>query len=185
VVARWRIGVLATSPETFDANIGIEQSDGLLTIALSAHESGSHFSGYVSPAPFDLSSASIAAEVRRPAAGGATTIFAAAANAANWLGFRLEGGKLLLESHTDGRVVSKSIPYDPVQHRHLRLRQSDVAAVVVWETSPDGISWTPLYVETTGINVSALHIVLSGGTRKSIPSSSTATFAGVTVERKP
>jgi len=183
IAARWRIGVLATPPETFDATIAVAQSDGLLTITPPAKESGSHFSGYVSTDAFDLTGMTIAVDIRR-AAPDATTIFAAAADDANWAGFRIEGGQLVIESHSHGRVAAKKLPYSASEHRHLRVRTSSVAPVVVWETSSDGTSWTPHYVETSTISLSALHIALAAGTNKPRMRSGSTAFAGVSVEAK-
>jgi hypothetical protein len=179
---RWRIGVLATAPETYDSNVVVDQSRGLLTITPVAHKSGAHFNGYVSIPSFDLNACSIAVRLRHAAAG-ASTIFAAAVDAGNWRGFRIEGGQLAIESHTNNRVAAKKIPYDPTQHRFLRLRTSDIAPVVVWETSADGTNWNPEYVETESVRMSAVRIVLSAGTIKS-NATEAAAFAGVIVERK-
>jgi hypothetical protein len=183
VADRWRIGVLATPAGTFDPNINVVQSHGSLNITPIAHETGAHFSGYVSIQSFDLTTCSIAAQLRRPAQR-ASTIFAAAIDAANWRGFRIEGGQLWLESHTNGRVVSKKIPYRTSSHRFLRLRASNVASVVVWETSADGRNWNTEHVETASINVATLHIALSAGTTKSTATAAAA-FDSVIVERKP
>ena len=131
---------------------------------------------------FDLNACSIAVQVRRAAAG-ASTIFAAAVDAGNWRGFRIDGGQLAIESHTGNRVAAKKIPYDPSQHRFLRLRTSDVAPVVVWETSADGTNWNPEYVETESVPMSAVYIVLSAGTTTSSATDS-ASFDDVLVERK-
>jgi hypothetical protein len=179
---RWRVGVLATAPETFDSNVTVDQSHGLLSITPVAHRSGAHFNGYVSIPSFDLNACSIAVQLRRAAAG-ASTIFAVAADAGNWRGFRIEGGQLAIESHTNDRVAAKKIPYDPSQHRFLRLRTSSVAPVVVWETSADGTNWNPEYVETESARVSAVRIVLSAGTTKS-NATEAAAFDNVIVERK-
>lgn len=183
VAARWRIGVLATAPETFDPKIAIEQHRGLLTITPAAQTVGLHFSGYVSTQSFDLNGVSIAVQIRE-AARGTSTIFAAAVDAANWAGFRIEGGQLVIESHNKGRVAAKRIPYDAAQHRFLRLRTSNVAPVIVWETSADGRSWNPEYVETTDLDRSALRIVLSAGTTKR-SAAGPASFGSVVVEGKP
>lgn len=183
VAARWRIGVLATAPETFDPKVAIEQHRGFLTVTPLAHTGGLHFSGYVSTQSFDLNVASIAAQVREIARGG-TTIFAAAVDAANWVGFRIEGGQLVIESHTRGRVAAKRIAYDATQQRFLRLRSSNVAPVVVWETSADGRNWNAEYVETTGLDRRSLRIALSAGTTKS-SAAGPASFDGVIVEAKP
>jgi hypothetical protein len=179
---RWRIGVLATAPETHDASVAVDRSGGLLTIRPVAHKSGAHFNGYVSIASFDLNSCSMAVQLRRAAAG-ATTIFAAAIDAGNWWGFRIEGGQLAIESHTNNRVAARKIAYDPSQHRFLRLRTSNVAPVVVWETSADGTNWNPEYVETESTRVSAVRIVLSAGTTRSAATEAAA-FDNVVVEGK-
>jgi hypothetical protein len=180
---RWRVGILATAPETFDSNVTVEQSHGLLNITPVAHKSGAHFSGYVSIPSFDLNTCSIAVQLRHAAAG-ASTIFAVAIDAGNWRGFRIEGGQLAIESHTNNRVAAKKIPYDPSQHRYLRLRTSNVAPVVVWETSADGANWNPEYVETESIHLNAIRIVLSAGTTKS-SATGAAAFDNIIVERKP
>jgi hypothetical protein len=183
VAERWRIGVLATRPETFDPNVSIEQSHGLLRITPIAHKTGAHFSGYVSTQSFDLNTVSITVQLRQSAPG-AITIFAAAIDSANWRGFRIEGGQLAIESHTNDRVAAKKIPYIASQHRFLRLRASNVAPVVMWETSADGSSWIPEYAETVSINLAALRIALSAGTTKS-SATGAAAFDSVIVERKP
>jgi hypothetical protein len=180
---RWRVGVLATAPETHDASIAVDRSGGLLTITPAAHKSGAHFNGYVSIPSFDLNTCSMAVQLRR-AAGSATTIFAAAIDAGNWWGFRIEGGQLAIESHTNNRVAARKIAYDPSLHRFLRLRTSNVAPVVVWETSADGTNWNPECVETESTRVSAVRIVLSAGTTRSAATEA-ATFDNVLVERKP
>jgi hypothetical protein len=150
-------------------------------------QNGSHFSGYVSQQPFDLKTSSIAVELRRPA-GGSVTIFATAIDASNWIGFRIEENQLSIESHTRGRVASRTIDYNAAEHRFLRIRTSKVfavAPVAVWETSADGRNWFPHYVETAGIQLTALRIVLSAGTTKSVPVTGAAVFDHVTVEQLP
>lgn len=183
-IDRWNIGVLATPAETFDETVVVRQQGGALRVAPLPRTDGAHFSGYVSTATFDLRSEHIAAELRRPAAGG-VTIIGIAIDSANWLGFRIQGDSLFLESHTEGKIASKEIPYDPARHRYLRLRVSDVASVVVWESSADGTNWKPEYVETPAITISALRIALSAGTADSTASVGAATFGRVKVERKP
>ena len=179
---RWREGVLATALETHDASIVVDRSRGQLTITPVAHKSGAHFNGYVSIPSFDLNACSIAVQLRRAAAG-ATTIFAAAVDAGNWWGFRIEGGQLAIESHTNNRVAARKIAYDASLHRFLRLRTSNVAPVVVWETSSDGTNWNPEYVETESTRVSAVRIVLSAGTTRSAATEA-ASFHNVVVEGK-
>lgn len=89
-----------------------------------------------------------------------------------------------MESHSGGKVAVRKIAYDSAQHRFLRLRTSSVAAVIVWETSPDGTTWNPEYVETASIKLTPLRIALSAGSTRAISTSSAAQFDNVTVETR-
>ncbi|HVG24363.1 MAG TPA: hypothetical protein VND45_09440, partial [Thermoanaerobaculia bacterium] len=134
---------------------------------------------------FDLASARISVELRHATSGGAHTLFAAARDAANWFGFRVENGQLHCESRNGGRPAAKTIPYDRAEHRFLRLRMSGVAPVVVWETSADGSTWTIQYVETPIAPTSRLSIALSAGTIGEEPVPGQAVFDNVRVEANP
>jgi len=182
---RWRTGILATPAATFDSTAQTQVTGSVLTIVPATRKDGAHFSGYVSVATFDLRAVSIAVELRRATTNGAATIFAAATDSNNWLGFRIEAGTLSIESHTGGKAASRKRGYDPAQHRFLRLRSSNIAEVVVWETSADGKNWNPEYVETAAIDLSHLRIALSAGTTKRIESPGTAVFDNVIVEMMP
>jgi hypothetical protein len=180
---RWRVEVIATPSETFDAGVLTTHLSNALTITPLSQSDGTHFSGFASIGVFDLNSASIAAEVRKAASGG-TTIFAAVIDAQNWVGFRIDGGRLSFESHTAGKVAARTVPYNTAQHRYLRLRTSKVAPVVVWETSADGSNWNPEYVETATIKLASMRIALSAGTTKRVESAGIAVFDNVLVEQK-
>jgi hypothetical protein len=54
--------------------------------------------------------------------------------------------------------------------------------VVVWETSSDGVSWNPEYVETAAIPVGALHLFISAGAEQGVAATGDAAFGSVTVE---
>ena len=66
----------------------------------------------------------------------------------------------------------------------IRLRSSNVANVVVWETSANGVNWNPEYVETAAIPIDALRIAVSAGTTKSVAAPGAAVFDSVLVELK-
>lgn len=179
VDGRWTVGVLATPSSTFDEAITVSEREGSLSVTPASRKSGSHFSGYISNQSFDLGTATISAQVRHASG---VTIFAAAIDDRNWVGFRIDGGELAIESHSAGKVSGRKVPYDATQHRFLRVRTSSVAAVVVWETSADGINWNPEYVETSSMKLSALRIALSAGTTHAIATTGAAQFDNVTVE---
>jgi len=60
----------------------------------------------------------------------------------NLLGFHYQSGMLYFQTYVGGSdTVGTPIPYDPVAHRWWQLREE--AGTVYWETSADGLSWTP------------------------------------------
>lgn len=183
-IGRWSVGVLATPPQSFDSAVQTDQTNNILSITPLAGATGVHFSGYLSQDTFDLATVSIASEVRRTA-GSMSTIFAAGHDSGNWFGFRIDDGILYMESHTAGQVASRRVPYDSQRHRFVRLRMSDVAPVVMWETSANGTAWDAQYLETPRIQVKAVRIALSAGTSKAVDAAGKTFFDNVLVERKP
>ena len=175
--------MIATPSETFDAGVFTMQMSNALTISPLTNADGMRFSGFASISAFDLNSASIAAEVRRAASGG-TTIFAVVIDAKNWIGFRVEGGRLSFESHTAGKIAARTVAYSATEHRYLRLRTSGITPVIVWETSADGSTWNPEYVETAAIKLASLRIALSAGTTKRAAAPGNAVFDSIVVEQK-
>lgn len=114
----------------------------------------------------------------------AITLFAAARDHRNWFGFRVAGSTISFESRTDGRPSAKSVPYDAEQHRHLRLRKSDVANLVVWETSPDGNTWSVQYAESPEVAFAGMQAVLSAGTASAVSGGGSAVFDNFILEVK-
>ena len=178
----WKVGVIATKPETFDPTIATTQSGGALHVTPQPWKRGSHYSGYVSTQAFDLRGVRISAEVRP--SGSAITIFAAASDAANGFLFRIHDGNLVCESRIEGKVAARRLPYDSAQHRFLRLRVSDDVPVIVWETSANGTKWTPQYLESLQTNVSTVRVGLSAGTDDPVDDPGEARFDNVRVESK-
>jgi hypothetical protein len=113
----------------------------------------------------------ITVRLRHPA----SARFTAMLDEANHLGFRIDGNELVFESQTAGRIAAKRIPYVASRHRYLRLRPTDAAQLVVWETSADGKTWKLEYAETPQIDVTAMSIALSD----------VRAFRSVTAEPKP
>ena len=99
--------MLATAPATYDGAIYGVIEAGQLIVKPRSGVSGSHFSGFTSKGAFDLTAERISIELRHAASGSAVTIFAAAQDANNWLGFRIVGGKLYCETRVDGRASAK------------------------------------------------------------------------------
>jgi hypothetical protein len=179
----WEHGVLATAPATYDDKIYNQIEGAQFVIRPRSGIVGNHYAGFLSKVPFDLTTERISVELRRAASGAAVTIFAAARDENNWVGFRIVNGKLYCEARVGGRTSAKETAYDAERHRWLRLRPGTVAAVVVWETSPDGQSWTPEFVATPEIMVNALRVALSSGTTRTVSVPGSAAFDNFIVDK--
>jgi len=176
------VGVLVTPASTFDEAIDTRQSGTRLMITPRDQVHGSHFSGFVSDQAYDLRTTSFSVSLVRCAG---ITIFAAGVDPDNWFGFQTDGKTLTFESRMNGHATSKKAFFDEVQHRYLRIRASDVAPTVVWESSANGRSWTLEHVQTHTIPISSLHVALSAGTTTAGNARGTAIFEGLKLEPKP
>lgn len=73
-----------------------------------------------------------------------------------WVFFSGESQQVLSDSAT--------LPYDPVAHRWLRIRQ-DSGGIVRWDTAPDGLDWTLRFTSSQPLDLSnaGLTMMLGGG----------------------
>ncbi len=95
------------------------------------------------------------------AASAADTTFAVVADAGRFYRMTVESGVLVLESTESGSI---NIPYDPVAHRHLRLRHDCVADQLLFETSPDALTWTVRRTVPAKVALPAAYVELEAGT---------------------
>lgn len=79
----------------------------------------------------------------------------------NWVAFIIEGGVLFCQHLlADVRDNHFQIPYDPVAHRWLRIREA--SGVAYWEVSPDGRVWTILASKTHNLTTANAHLLIGG-----------------------
>jgi hypothetical protein len=80
----------------------------------------------------------------------------------NRIDVRISDGTVRMRQVSGGSAVtSSSIDYDPVAHRHWRLREA--GGRVFWDTSPDGASWTNRAAADLQVEVTAMFFTLAGG----------------------
>ncbi|HEU0076631.1 MAG TPA: hypothetical protein VFQ76_03215, partial [Longimicrobiaceae bacterium] len=131
--------------------------------------------GYASLATYDLTGSQVWIElVESLDAAGADTGLVAVFTDIHYVQLSVRAGQLeCLQVVGGSRTVLEHVPYDPVEHRWLRLREW--AGTTYWETSPDAAAWRTLHGRPNPI---ALTIVqLQFGTRvPSVPSPGVAVF---------
>jgi hypothetical protein len=89
--------------------------------------------------------------------------------------FRQSDGVLYMAMTTDGNfAVVASIFYDPVAHRHWRIRNA--SGRTFWETSPTGTAWTARVSVPTTADLSAVILDLAAGHNPGTGSAFTVRF---------
>lgn len=80
----------------------------------------------------------------------------------NRLDVRISDGTVRMRQVRDGSALtSSSVNYDPVAHRHWRIRES--GGRVFWDTSADGASWSNRAGFDLQVEVTAMYFTLAGG----------------------
>jgi hypothetical protein len=126
-----------------DTGATVAESGGRLVIGLAAGSAPAEGS-YRSKASYDLRSSSVAVTVSKVA--GEITALEVRDFADRGAAIGVEGSALLaMTLDADAETTRVAVVYDPVAHRHWRLRES--AGTLFWETSPDRDTWTAIHSE--------------------------------------
>ena len=147
-----------------DSASRIEQSDGRLRITPPSSFGGASFAGYGSSRYYDLTDSSVAIDLPHmvnPESGAEAYFLVYNDDGDREAAFSQIGGVLRFYARVNGDGAIVSTPYDPVQHRHWRLRER--AGTLYWETSRDGAAWTIRHQQPAPFDLSLVRVELSAG----------------------
>ena len=180
---RWSRRTINEGYDAFDPTIPVVVAGGRLTITPRPNESGLKHGGLTSARTYAMTCSATRVELVQAtnAASTADTTFAVVVDPAHWYRMTVENGLLVL-GERDGAISQTTIPYDPAQHRHLRIRHDCVADVVSFETSPDGTAWTSRRTIPRSIDLRAAYVELEAGTFQPEAAPGQAIFDDVRVE---
>ncbi len=180
---RWSRRTITEGYDAFDPTVPVEVAGGRLTITPRAGVTGLVHGGITTARTFAMTCGSARVELVEAtnAASTADTTFAIAVDPGRWYRMTVENGVLALGAN-DGAVTSATVPYDAVQHRHLRIRHDCVLDDVVFETSADGTSWTARRTIPRTVDLSAAYVEVEAGTFQPEAAPGKAIFDNVRVE---
>lgn len=161
----------------------VREVNGRVEIRPRSNHTGVH-SGYFSISRYDLTDSHVHIELVQPlrSAPGAETVFSVEADEDNALFFSIEGGALrCLERSRGVRALLKQVPYDPVKHRWLRLREE--AGKTYWEVSPDGEVWGTLAGKSDPLSLRTVLVKFQGGLNEPVSSPGVAVFDNFNVRQ--
>ena len=190
---KFNFGSLSTDPTAFDPLVSVQQQNGHLEIRPRGNAFGTHYNGYTTVSAVDVNTSTPSVEVVQ-AAGEAQTLFTLGSDVNNNFGFLVQPANapssakpkvlipkdatavLIFQITISGQLTAFSIPYDPVAHRFWRFRYEPVANAILFETSPDNITWTVQHSVVLQRSVTPMAIELSSGTSSTTTTPGTAVF---------
>ena len=180
---RWTRRTINEGNAAFDPAVPVEVTAGRLTISPRAGVTGLKHGGLVSARTFPMMCGSARVELVQATnvASTADTTFAIAVDSGHWYRMTFENGSLSLGA-SNGGASTVNISYDPVQHRHLRIRHDCVNDVVLFETSPNGTFWTIRRTTPRAVDLRAAYVELEAGTFQSETTPGQAIFDNLRVE---
>ncbi|HJR05874.1 MAG TPA: Calx-beta domain-containing protein [Pyrinomonadaceae bacterium] len=197
---KWNPGTLTQPPGSYDPLVTVSQQNGRLVITPRSNVSGQHYNGYVSVNSFDFTGGQLGVEVVQAASVPAETIFAIGSDPDNFYRFmvttagntalsqQLKAGAawalglndaspvLVFQVKIDGVVNQHVIPYDPTEHRYWRFRHEPQANSIVFETSPNGTTFTERHRVALQKGVTSLACEMSAGTATPVSNPGQAVF---------
>ena len=160
-----------------DPAIAVAQRNGRLEITPRTNVATEGYRGIVSTGTIDLRGASVRAEVT-PAGGGANT-WLALVSGTNFLVIGREGSQMWFEQTVNGVRDFTVASYDPLAHRVWRIRQDMTTDRILFELSPDGVTWTTARSIVRGFAVNLLRVELAAGSYQPEPAPGIAIFDNV------
>lgn len=155
------------------------ESGGVLTLDVVSTFEAPRYTRMFYVQPVSLDSCSMSIQVVQNTVGdefGEELYFSAILDAQNSVGFIVQDGYLSAGKFEAGALTVKSVSYAPQAYSWWRFRAE--GPIVSFQTSLDGMTWTPFHQETVGFPLTALALAIAGGA----PSSSTATGGRATLD---
>ncbi|HSO32719.1 MAG TPA: hypothetical protein VLT33_09385, partial [Labilithrix sp.] len=147
-----------------------------------ANVPGLHHGGVTTARTFAMTCASASVELVQAASAltAADTTFAVVADAGRYYRMTVESGVLVFETTAGGPATS--VPYDALQHRHLRIRHDCIGDRVHFETSADAVTWQVRRSVAAAVSLPAAYLELEAGTYQAEGAPGSAVFDNVRLE---
>lgn len=181
---RWSPRTVTEGYGAFDPAVTVAAAGGRLTITPRTGASGLHHGAVTTARTFPMTCASARVELVQAASvlSAADTTFALVADPARWYRMTVESGALVLGIMDAGAPSAVNVVYDPVQHRHLRIRHDCVGDQILFETSPDAATWTARRSAPASVDLRAAYLELDAGTYQAEAAPGQAIFDNVHLE---
>lgn len=162
------------------ASVGL--ANGRVFVAPHDPSTGASYAALYGNDRYDLRGCSIWLEVAEifHATLPAETYFALKYDADNLAWFTISNNGLSFELEIDAVITAESsVAYDPAQHRWLRFREE--SGTLLWETSPDAVTWTERFLQASPPFLSSVEMTFGGGVWAASSSQGRAEFDNANV----
>jgi hypothetical protein len=168
--SRWQKGILSRGPTFFDPNMFLSEQGGVLRIKPESSASSPEYTGLATTAVWNMTGLSASVEIERSNDSNALAIFSFGIDSDNWYSIRSKGDTLYFEARAGGETTRTTLDNIDLERFFVRLRHDPGSDTVVFETSPDGSSWTERRRVNRQFDITAAKLELAAGTNESVDS---------------
>jgi PKD repeat protein len=184
--AKWRLGaIMGTIYEgaaAADSLVSVLERNSRLEITPRTNVAGDRYYGYLSNA-LDLTGASARVQCVQVPGGSANALLSVTKDSQNFLLFGYESGYLFCDQTIAGQRDYTLINFNAAQHRHWRIRHISAGDSIVFETSPDAVTWTAQRTVARRLPLGSVTVELSGGSYQPEGTPGTVVFDNFAAER--
>lgn len=169
---------------TGDADVTVSEANGQLEITLANATVGANYDGYSSASAFDFNDKCAYVEVVEAPSNstGAQALLSLEATNGDVIRINKEGTGLFFQYYPNGEGATTvdSVAYDNTTHRWWRIRED--SGTLYYDTSTDGVGWTNRASVGTPVAITAMAVVLKGGTYQSETSPGNVIFDNINTD---
>ena len=177
--SRWTLGAICEGPASDAFHV---EPPGPAGLVLQPAPDAPGFGGVVSSSAWDLRGKQIRVQVADTGGSQMDTFMTLTRDHDNWRRIIRRDALLYFQAHKPGDRVGMMTEYSPADHLWWQIRHKNETDSLIYETSPDGVSWQFRYELAAPDWLDSALVELQAGTRGAVAAPGAARFLSFAVE---
>lgn len=177
--SRWTLGAICEGPASDAFHV---EPPGPAGLVLQPAPDAPGFGGVVSSSAWDLRGKQIRVQVADTGGSQMDTFMTLTRDHDNWRRIIRRDALLYFQAHQAGDRVGMMTEYSPADHLWWQIRHKNETDSLIYETSPDGVSWQFRYELAAPDWLDSALVELQAGTRGAVAAPGAARFLSFAVE---
>jgi RHS repeat-associated protein len=186
---KWRRGDITgriySGASAEDLSVPVQEQNQRLEITPRTNVASDHWNAYLSASAWNISNSRVSVEVPQVtnmSVTGVNTGLAVVIDPQNWYMIYSDNGYLYLDKVVANVRETTSIAYNSGSQRFWAIRHDQPTDTIIFETSPDGVTWTARRTVGRQLPLGSMKIELSAGTWQGVASPGVAVFDNLKLE---